>query len=99
MIFASNGINTYICIKDRLLGLKINKAAYHLIFWLAAYFFWIFIFRNGTLVLTHTITIQFCYLAFISLNYYFNTGYTIPKLLNKSRYLAFTVCFIAGIVV
>jgi two-component system, LytTR family, sensor kinase len=78
--------------------LKINKVLYHAIFWLLAYFFWIFIFRNGALVLTHTITIQFCYLAFISINYYFNALYTIPKLLNKKHYVKFGLLFIGGIV-
>jgi two-component system LytT family sensor kinase len=78
--------------------LKINKIIYHLTFWLLAYFFWIFIFRNGALVLTHTITIQFCYLAFISVNYYFNALYTIPKLLNKRQYVKFGILFITGIV-
>lgn len=79
--------------------MDIKKIAYHLGFWLLAYVFWIFIFRNGTLVLTHTITIQFCYLAFISINYYFNTLYTIPYLLNKKQYVKFGLLFIAGIVV
>jgi len=79
--------------------LKINKVVYHLLFWLAAYFFWIFIFRNGALVLTHTITIQFCYLAFISANYYFNSSYTIPYLLNKKKYVKFGLLFISGIAV
>lgn len=75
-----------------------KKISYHLAFWLVAYVFWIFIFRNGTLVLTHTITIQFCYLAFISANYYFNASYTIPHLLNKKKYLKFGILFIGGIV-
>jgi len=79
--------------------LKINKLAYHLVFWLSAYLFWIFIFRNGTLVLTHAITIQFCYLLFIAVNYYFNAFYAIPFLLNKKKYILFSVCFIAGIAV
>jgi two-component system LytT family sensor kinase len=79
--------------------LKINKILYHLSFWLLAYLFWIFIFRNGALVLTHTITIQFCYLAFISINYYFNASYTIPYLLNKKKYVKFGVLFIVGIVI
>jgi two-component system LytT family sensor kinase len=79
--------------------LKVNKLIYHLAFWLLAYFFWIFIFRNGALVLTHTITIQFCYLAFISVNYYFNALYTIPQLLNKRRYVAFGVFLLAGIII
>lgn len=79
--------------------MKINKLAYHLVFWLSAYLFWIFIFRNGTLVLTHAITIQFCYLLFIAVNYYFNAFYAIPFLLNKKKYILFSVCFIAGIAV
>jgi two-component system LytT family sensor kinase len=78
--------------------LKINKSLYHLAFWLLAYFFWIFIFRNGALVLTHTITIQFCYLAFISANYYFNALYTIPHLLNKQKYIQFGLLFIGGVI-
>ena len=79
--------------------MKINKILYHLIFWLLAYIFWIFIFRNGALVLTHTITIQFCYLAFISINYYFNALYAIPQLLNKKHYIKFGLLFIGGIAV
>ncbi|WP_214072767.1 histidine kinase [Mucilaginibacter sp. dw_454] len=76
-----------------------KKIAYHLGFWLLAYLFWIFIFRNGTLVLTHSLTIQFCYLAFISANYYFNTLYNIPQNLNKKYYLGFGILFILGIIV
>src|SRR6201996_7576252 len=87
----------YIFDKDYATFLRINKLAYHLLFWLFAYLFWIFIFRNGTLVLTHAITIQFCYLVFIAVNYYFNSGYTIPHLLNKKRYTAFGLCFFAGV--
>ncbi len=77
--------------------MKVNKLIYHLGFWLLAYFFWIFIFRNGALVLTHTITIQFCYLAFISMNYYFNALYTIPQLLNKRHYVKFGILFLGGV--
>jgi len=79
--------------------LKIGKTYYHLAFWLLAYFFWIFIFRNSTLVLTHAITIQFCYLVFIAANYYFNSLYTVPHLLNRKKYLEFGLCLIAGVIV
>jgi len=79
--------------------LNTKKIAYHLGFWLLAYLFWIFIFRNGTLVFTHSLTIQFCYLAFISANYYFNTAYNIPKNLNKKRYVKFGVMLLLGVVV
>jgi len=77
--------------------LRVNKSVYHFAFWLVAYLFWIFIYQNGTLVLTHAITIQFCLLVFIAANYYFNELYAIPLLLNKKKYLLFGVCFIAGI--
>jgi two-component system, LytTR family, sensor kinase len=78
--------------------LKINKAIYHLGFWSLAYFFWIYIFRNNALVITHTITIQFCYLVFIAANYYFNSLYAIPKLLNRKKYAQFAGAFLAMIV-
>ncbi|WP_179412515.1 sensor histidine kinase [Mucilaginibacter sp. E4BP6] len=77
--------------------MKNNKAVYHLAFWLLAYIFWIFIFRNSTLVLTHSITIQFCYLIFIAGNYYYNSFFTVPYLLNKKRYLLFGIFFFTGI--
>ena len=77
--------------------LRSNKVIYHLAFWLLAYLFWIFIFRNGTLVLTHALTIQFCYLIFIAGNYYYNSLFTVPVLLNRKKYLAFGVCFLIGI--
>ncbi len=77
--------------------LRNNKVIYHLAFWLLAYLFWIFIFRNGTLVLTHALTIQFCYLIFIAGNYYYNSLFTVPVLLNRKKYVAFGLCFLVGI--
>ncbi|MDB5151360.1 MAG: putative signal transduction histidine kinase [Mucilaginibacter sp.] len=79
--------------------LKVNKVVYHFLFWLVAYLFWVFIFRNSTLVITHAITIQFCYLVFIAANYYFNSLYNIPYLLNKKKYVQFVVFFISAIIV
>jgi len=77
--------------------LRNKKIIYHLVFWLLAYICWIFIFRNSTLVITRAITIQFCYLIFIAANFYFNSAYAIPQLLNKRKYVLFTLCFLAGI--
>jgi len=79
--------------------LKINKIYYHIAFWLLAYFFWIYIFRNSTLVLTRSITIQFCYLVFIAANYYFNSLYNVPYLLNKKKYVQFGLSLIGGVVI
>ncbi|AEV97028.1 hypothetical protein A4D02_18335 [Niastella koreensis] len=81
------------------ISLKKGSIIYHLLFWLFAYVCWIFVFRNSTLVLTHAITIQFCYLLFIAANYYFNTLYNIPQLLNKKKYLEFGGLFILAIVI
>jgi two-component system LytT family sensor kinase len=81
------------------MGLQKYKVLFHLGFWLLAYIFWIYIFRNGTLVLTHAITIQFCYLVFIAANYYFHALYSIPHLLNKKQYVKFGLCFISAITV
>ena len=79
--------------------MKKSTIFYHCLFWLLAYIFWVFVFRNTTLVLTHAITIQFCYLVFIAANFYFNTGYTIPYLLNKKKYFKFGLLFILGVTI
>jgi two-component system, LytTR family, sensor kinase len=79
--------------------LQKHKLAYHLGFWLLAYIFWIFIFGNGTLVLTHAITIQFCYLIFIAGNFYFNVLFNIPRQLNNKQYVSFGIYFIIGIAI
>ena len=50
-------------------------------------------------MLTHAITIQFCYLVFISANYYLNTLYAIPHLLNKKQYVKFGLVFLTGILI
>jgi two-component system, LytTR family, sensor kinase len=78
--------------------LRKNKTIYHLGFWLLAYICWVSLFRNNTLVITHTITIQFCYLIFIAANFYFNSVYAIPHLLNKKKYVKFGLCFITAII-
>jgi two-component system, LytTR family, sensor kinase len=59
--------------------------------------FWIVIFRNTALVLTRTITIQFCYLVFIAANYYFNTLYNLPFFLEKKKYVQFGLLFLLAI--
>ncbi|MEN0053509.1 MAG: histidine kinase [Mucilaginibacter sp.] len=79
--------------------MKKSSIIYHLLFWLFAYIFWVFVFRNNTLVLTHAITIQFCYLLFIAANYYFNTLYNIPYLLNKKKYVKFGVLFVMAVAI
>jgi two-component system, LytTR family, sensor kinase len=77
--------------------LKGREILYHSLFWLLAYVFWIYVFRNNALVLTRTITIQFCYLIFIAANFYFNTLYNISSHLDKKRYVKFGIFFLLAI--
>jgi two-component system LytT family sensor kinase len=77
--------------------LKKRQITYDILFWFLAYIFWIYVFRNNALVLTRTITIQFCYLIFIAANYYFNTLYNIPSFLDRKKYLKFGVLFLLGV--
>jgi len=79
--------------------MKKHPPIYHFLFWLLAYTGWIFVFGNNALALTRTVTIQFCYLLFIAGNYYFNTIFNIPILLDKKRYVEFGILFVLGIVI
>jgi two-component system, LytTR family, sensor kinase len=77
--------------------LKSREILFHSLFWFLAYIFWVYVFRNNTLVLTRTITIQFCYLIFIAANFYFNTLYNIPSHLDRKQYLKFGILFLFAI--
>src|SRR5450432_814520 len=79
--------------------MKKHPPIYHFLFWLLAYTGWIFVFGNNALALTRTVTIQFCYLLFIASNYYFNTVFNIPTLLDKKKYIEFGILFILGIII
>jgi two-component system LytT family sensor kinase len=61
--------------------------------------FWITIFQNHAFTLSRTATVEFCYLLFIAVNYYFHVYFTIPALLYKKKYPAFGASLLAGIVV
>lgn len=68
--------------------LKRNRVLYHFLFWLGIYLFWIVVFRSYSISLTKTITIEFCYLIFITSDYY-AINYIIPHLLLKKKYILF----------
>ena len=70
----------------------------HYVWWLGLYIFWIMIFQKRAFAFSTTVTIQFCYLIFIAVNFYFNLYYTVPKFLYKKKYFAFTALFLVGIV-
>jgi len=65
-------------------------------FWIGLYILWVLVFQNRTITITRTIGIEFCYLIFIALDYYFTVNVLIPKFLNKNRYLPLVLLFLCS---
>ncbi|HLZ85722.1 MAG TPA: histidine kinase [Puia sp.] len=63
--------------------------------WVGLYLCWITLFRDRVFTVTRTLTVQFCYLLFVAVNYYAQLHYAIPRLLNRKKYLAFAL-FLPG---
>jgi two-component system, LytTR family, sensor kinase len=81
-----------------------NKAIlFHLLFWTGLYLLWIAVFRSYSVTLTKTITVEFCYLIFITAGYYIISGWVVPRLLLKKKYPLFvaatllTITILAGL--
>jgi len=74
-----------------------NKFIYHILFWLGIYLVWVFVFRNYSFSLTKTVSVQFCYLVFITADYYTVTYFIIPRFLKKKRYVYF-ILLTAGLI-
>ena len=66
-----------------------NKLIYHILFWLGIYLLWVFVFRNYSFSLTKTVSVQFCYLAFITADFYTAIYFIVPRFLKKKRYVYF----------
>jgi two-component system LytT family sensor kinase len=61
-----------------------------MLLWIALFVLWVAVFQNNTLAFSRTVGIQFCYLVFIALNFYFSSFLTIPRFLNQKKYVLFT---------
>ena len=70
---------------------------YDILWWAALYLFFVFILQNRVITLSRSLTVQFCYLAFIAANYYLQILYGIPRFLHRKQYLLFVTLLIAGI--
>ena len=68
-------------------------------FWAGLYLIWVTLFGNRVFSFSRTLTVQFCYLAFVAADYYAQVYYSIPRLLYRKKYVAFAVVFPATIVV
>ncbi|MFI5138298.1 MAG: sensor histidine kinase [Sphingobacteriales bacterium] len=65
------------------------KLIYHVLFWLGIYVLWVFVFRNYSFSLTKTVSVQFCYLVFITADYYATIYFIVPRFLKKRKYVYF----------
>jgi hypothetical protein len=72
---------------------------YDIIWWAALYLFFVFVLQNRVITLSRSMTVQFCYLAFIAANYYFQVFFGIPHFLHRKQYFLFVSSLIAGIVI
>ena len=72
-----------------------NNIIYHGLFWLGIYLLWVFVLRNYSFSLTRTMTVEFCYLIFITIDYYVAIYFIIPRFLKKKRYAWFILLTLA----
>jgi two-component system, LytTR family, sensor kinase len=75
-----------------------NKIWIQVLYWAGLYAFWVMVFQKRAFALSTTATIEFCYLIFIAINYYFNFYFGIPKYLYRKKYAAFLFSMLAAIV-
>ena len=67
--------------------------------WAVLYLVWVFVFKNQTLTLERAFGVELCYLVFIAFNFYFHLHFSLPRLLNKHKYLPFTVVVLISFLV
>lgn len=61
----------------------------HVAAWAGLYIFWLLLFQNHALTFSRTMTIEFCYLLFITADYYGIVYFIIPGYLQQKKYLSF----------
>jgi len=69
--------------------LKGKTVLRHLTFWALIYLAWVAIFRTYSVSLSKTMTIEFCYLVFITADYYIVNNFIVPHFLDKKKYFPF----------
>lgn len=66
--------------------LKKSVVWYHIIFWAGIYLLWVAVFRSYSVAITRTMTVEFCYLLFITTDYYAINLFVLPRLLVRKKY-------------
>jgi two-component system, LytTR family, sensor kinase len=69
--------------------MKSKKILYHSLFWATIYVLWVLIFRSYSFSITKTITVEFCYLIFITADFYAINNFIVPQFLFKKKYTFF----------
>jgi two-component system LytT family sensor kinase len=69
--------------------LKKQKALAHVLFWIGLYLFWVLVFRGYSFSLAKTMTVEFCYLLFITIDYYLISAFLIPRYLQRQKLFIF----------
>jgi two-component system, LytTR family, sensor kinase len=77
--------------------LKKRTVLYHFLFWAAIYLLWVLIFRSYSITLAKTVTVEFCYLIFITADFYAVSNFIIPRFLFKKKYVLFVSATIVTI--
>jgi len=67
-----------------------NRWLYAALFWIGLYVLWVAVFQSSTLKLTRTAGIQFCYLVFVAVSFYFIVYFIMPRLLKSKKYFLYT---------
>jgi two-component system, LytTR family, sensor kinase len=78
---------------------KSRKILYHILFWAGVYLLWVLLFRSYSVAITRTMTVEACYLLFITADYYAINDFAIPRLLVRKRYAAFVAAVVLVIAV
>jgi two-component system, LytTR family, sensor kinase len=75
--------------------LKKKKVLYHLLVWVAIYLLWVLAFRSYSVSITKTMTIEFCYLIFITADYYVIANFIVPQFLLEKK----NVLFVSSVII
>jgi two-component system, LytTR family, sensor kinase len=77
--------NTFECFLSVGLSMQKRQILFHASGWLIFYLLWIFFFQTHSFTLTKTLTTGFCYLLFISGDFYAISYFLVPGLLLKKK--------------
>ena len=76
-----------------------GKIVFHILFWAGIYLLWVLLFRSYSVAITRTMTVEFCYLLFVTIDYYAINYFAVPAFLARKRYGLFVMAVMAIIAV